>query len=196
MLPDCDDLFTSFFGKWHDEAGLATRSFKATRPDVERWAAPSTLASDASRLTLEGQSKVIAHIQTMFRAAEADWPTYLAVAGAPSVGWIGQFDQYWTAERVSDLLGRSDPSSYDNDLLVTVGEFGAVLGETMRQEAPQLEWLADWPYWESGLLDVPSGNRINVFHWAIKRFSDYGIHDGYVEKRAMCLQLVQRNWDA
>ena len=47
------------------------------------------------------------------------------------------------------------------------------LGKVMREAEPQLEWLADWPYWESGLLDVPSGYHINVFQWAIKRFSEH-----------------------
>ena len=66
----------------------------------------------------------------------------------------------------------------------------------MREAEPQLEWLADWPYWESALLDVPSGYRINVFHWAIKRFSEYGLEDGYRAKVAKCLEMVRDGWDA
>ena len=93
-------------------------------------------------------------------------------------------------------MGRSNPADRGNELVVTICEFGAVLGHVMGKEEPSLEWLPDWPYWESGLLDVPSGNRINVFHWAIKRFSDYGLHDGYGAKLAKCLALVRDGWDA
>jgi hypothetical protein len=64
----------------------------------------------------------------------------------------------------------------------------------MRRDGVGLEWMPDWPYWESALLDVSSGQRINVFHWAIKRFSDHGIEDGYAGKIERCLELVRNGW--
>jgi hypothetical protein len=132
----------------------------------------------------------------MVEAARGDWPGYLPVAGEPSLAWIEAFDDYWTATRVHALLGRSDPTNFANDLLVTSCEFGAVLGHVLREAVPRLDWLPDWPYWESGLLDVASGYRINVFHWAIKRFSEYGLEDGYGAKVGKCIELVRDGWHA
>jgi hypothetical protein len=132
----------------------------------------------------------------MLEAVQGDWPNYLPVKPPLSVEWIEEFDEFWTADRVREVLDRSDPRLFHNDVLVMVCEMGVALGEVMRQAAPQLEWLLDWPYWESGLLDVPSGNRINVFHWAVKRFSEYGIDDGYGAKVRACIEQVRRGWDA
>lgn len=81
--------------------------------------------------------------------------------------------------QVSSVIVNSDATDFSNEFIVLCCEFGAVIGYAMQALAPQLEWLCDWPYWESGLLDTESGYRINVFHWAIKKSSSYGIDDGY-----------------
>jgi hypothetical protein len=195
-LPDCDDVFAKYFAPWYREHDFEARRHAATRPDVEGWAEPNTPPAAASGLSDDGRQAAAQHITGMFEAAQRDWPSYLAVTGAPSLAWVEAFDDYWTATRVQELLSRSDPADFANDLVVTVCEFGAVLGHVMREAAPQLEWLPDWPYWESGLLDVPSGYRINVFHWAIKRFSEYGLEDGYGAKVGQCIALVRGGWDA
>jgi hypothetical protein len=95
---------------------------------------------------------------------------------------------------VAEVLEAADPEDFSNDLLVLCCEFGAVLGAALRQDAPQLEWVYDWPYWESGLLDPAHGYRINVFHWAIKKFSDYGVDDGFAAKVEMCVKLMKTGW--
>jgi hypothetical protein len=196
LLPGCDEVFARYFAPWYQEPDWVARPFSATRPDVEGWAEPNTHPDAASRLGDEGRQTALRQIAGMVEAARGDWPGYLPVVGGPSHAWIEAFDEYWTAERVHELFGRSNPSDFGNDLVVTACEFGAVLGYVMREAVPQLEWLPDWPYWESGLLDVPSGYRINVFHWAIKRFSEYGLEDGYGAKVAKCLELVRNGWDA
>ena len=195
-LPDCDDVFARYFAPWYQGQEFEARRYVATRPDVEGWAEPNTPPDVASRLNDKGRQETLRQIAGMVEAARGDWPVYLPVAGRPSLAWIEAFDDYWTATRVQELLDRSDPTDFGNDLLVTACEFGAVLGHVMREAAPQLEWLPDWPYWESGLLDVPSGYRVNVFHWAIKRFSEYGLEDGYGAKVGKCIELVRDGWDA
>ena len=195
-LPDCDEVFARYFAPWYQEPDLVARPYSATRPDVEGWAEPNTRPDVASRLSDEGRQTALRQIAGMVEAAQRDWPGYLPVVGGPSLAWIEAFDDYWTAARVHELLGRSNPNDFGNDLVVTACEFGAVLGHVMREAVPQLEWLPDWPYWESGLLDVPSGYRVNVFHWAIKRFSEYGLEDGYGAKVGKCIELVRSGWDA
>jgi hypothetical protein len=121
----------------------------------------------------------------MLETAKTDWPGYLDVAGEPSVEWVDEFDRY--AERVEALVRESDPSDFSNDLLVLVCQFGAVLGTVLREQVPRLEWVAEWwPYWESSLYDPQTGNLIPPFHWAIKKFSSYGIDDGFSAKLDMC----------
>jgi hypothetical protein len=194
-LPDCDAVFDKYFARWYDEDDRRSRVYTATRPDVEAFTKRGTPAALASRLTEDGQRQAKAQIDAMARAAESDWPD-LSAAKRTSVAWVEAFDDYWTRDRVRDLLDRADPGEDSNDVLVICCEFGAVLGDVMRHELQHLEWLCDRPYWESALLDVPSGYRINVFHWAIKKFSEYGIDDGYGAKVRACLDLVRRGWNA
>tara|TARA_R110002072_G_scaffold154565_4_gene304634 strand:+ start:292 stop:519 length:228 start_codon:yes stop_codon:yes gene_type:complete len=69
-------------------------------------------------------------------------------------------------------------------------EFALVLADTLARECPALDWIHEEPFWESALLH-PSGCRINVFHWAVKKFSGYGCEDGYPEKVQACLATLE-----
>ena len=51
--------------------------------------------------------------------------------------------------------------------------------------------MEDYPYWESALYDQRSGTRINVFHLAIKKFSEYGVDAGFQAKAKMCIEMVR-----
>ncbi len=57
--------------------------------------------------------------------------------------------------------------------------------------ADGLMWLYDWPYWESSIYDPQTGQLFPVFHWAIKKFSCYGINDGFKDKLLMCSQMIE-----
>lgn len=172
-LPDCDEIWARYFARWYQPDDLAGRGYSATRPDAERSLLPGTPARAASSLTDAGVSRVRVQLDTMLTAVLADWPTYLNVDAPLDILWIQAFDTHWTRPRVHELLGWSDPTDFSNELVVLACEFGVALGEVMRAACPQLQWLYEWPYWESGLLDVPTGYRINVFDWGIKRFSEY-----------------------
>lgn len=193
-LPDCDAVFQRYFARWYSADDMRRRGYRATRPDAERVASPGSGPEAVCELGSADAQAVARSIATMRESLAGDWPGFLDVREPLSLLWIDAFDNYWTRERVHDLLARTDPASYSNDLLVVCCEFGAALGEVMREQSPQLAWLHDWPYWESALLDVPSGYRINVFHWAVKRFSESGIEDGYVAKVRACLDLVRAGW--
>jgi hypothetical protein len=127
----------------------------------------------------------------MRKAAEGDWPTFLQVREPMDVTWVESLDTHYDLTRVKELVGRSDPADFSNDYLVTVCEFGAVLGSVMRDSLPRLVWLPSWPYWESSIFDAKTGNVVPVFHWAIKKFSTYGIDDGFAEKLQVCVQMMQ-----
>ena len=173
---------------------MANRRCPATLPDVESWAHPGASVADACPLNEEGQRVVAEQIEPMLGAAQNDWPANLPVSPPVSLAWVEAFDGHWSRKRVADLLAAADAGDFANDAVVLTCELGAILGSVLRQAAPQLEWLAGWPYWESALLDVPSGRRLNVFHWAIKRFSEYGLEDGHSAKVTTCVDLVRSGW--
>ena len=193
-LPDADDVFQRFFAPWYEAADLSRRGVAATRPDVEQCYHAGLRGADVSPLTSEGQAQVAAQIATMLQAARSDWPTVLGVEGPMDSAWVAAFDAYYDRARVGEVIVGSDPSDFGNDLLILCCEFGAVLGAVLSARKPQLEWIYDWPYWESALLDPAHGCRINVFHWAIKKFSDYGVDDGFAAKLDQCVDLIDSGW--
>jgi hypothetical protein len=193
-LPDCDDLWSSYFGPWYSPADLKLRAYSATKPDAESAFRPKTSAAKASVLTQSGCKRIADQLETMRRAVQNDWPSYLQVQLPIDLRWIDAFDTYWTRARVHDVLERSDPKDFSNELLVLACELGVALAEVMRCSTPQLQWLYSAPYWESSLLDVPSGYAVNVFDWGLKRFSEDGVEDGYAAKTEMLLELVRRGW--
>ena len=129
----------------------------------------------------------------MLDACRGDWPEYLKVFGDLDEHWIEAFDEYYDRKRVSDVIKRSDPKDFSNDYLVLVCEFGAALAHVLLSKEPRLVWVHDWPYWESRLVDAKSGSVIPPFHWAVKKFSEYGLEDGFAQKIEACVHLLNEN---
>src|SRR5215472_2310214 len=186
-LPDCDELFLRYFGPWLNEQDRKRRVYCATRPDVEHLSCQGELeASDLSPLTPESQTVAAQQIQEMFAAAAEDWKRLLSVEGTPSLDWLREFDRYFQRRQIQETINRSDPHQYDNDYLVLCCELGSVLGVVLQALEPRLSWLYDWPYWESALFDRHTRSRVNVFHWAVKKMSEYGVEDGLIDKLDAC----------
>lgn len=190
-LPDCDDLFLRFFDVWYDEAGRQRRGFRATFPDVIQHDSFIGLTqAQASCVTEETQLDVLEKIDGMIEAARHDWTTYLPVRGDINLDWINVFDQHYDRRRIHEVVERSDPADFGNDYVVLCCEFGAALSHVLRAEQPQLVWRLDWPYWDSSLLDPRTGTAVPVFHWAIKKMSEYGVDDGFAPKIKACIQFL------
>lgn len=192
-LEHCDPLFTKFLSPWYSEADRKRKRFDATRPDVLTvgdyarvpLAELAVLRDDAAR-------DVQMRIDRMLDACRGDWPTYLRVSGDLDEHWIDAFDEYYDRKRVGEVIARSDPADFSNDYLILVCEFGAAIAHVLRTKQPQLGWVYDWPYWESSLVDTRSGAVIPPFHWAVKKFSEYGVDDGFSAKIEMCIDLLEQ----
>jgi hypothetical protein len=195
IIPDCDEVFTQFFDRWYDDDDRQRKGFPHTRPDMMVAYRPGLAGSDLCPLSEESELRVLDRIATMLRTAGSDWPSFLEVSGEIDMSWVEAFDSYYDIERIAGLIRCSEPADFSNDFIVTVCQFGAVLGHVMRQSEPRLQWVAEWPYWESGLYDPETGNIIPPFHWAIKKFSDYGVDDGYSPK-INCMVDIPNNPDA
>lgn len=191
-LEHCDDLFLRYFDRWYSDDERRRRGFEATKPDM--FTTEQLVGVDASQvspLVEDGQVKALKRITTMIEAARVDWPQLLAVSGNVDLGWVEAFDEHYDRERVAEVIARSDPEDFGCDYVVLCCEFGAVLGHVMRARQPRLIWYLDWPYWESMLLDSQTGTLIPVFHWAIKKMSDYGVEDGFAPKIEQCLRILE-----
>jgi hypothetical protein len=189
-LPDCDEIFAEYFDRWYSDDDRQRKPFTSTRPDIERHSNRDASAADLSPLTEAGVQHAAGYVSSVYEAAVADWAEYLEVGGSPDLEWIAAFDAYWDRPTINELLERSNPAEFSNELLVICCEFGAVLGAVLRSRVPSLEWCYDWPYWESALHHPPTGYRVNVFHWAIKKFSEYGVDDGFESKVRACEQYL------
>lgn len=195
-LPHCDDLFMRFIDRWYDDDDRRQKGFPATRPDVYRiehlFGIDESKLATRSRLAKESRDDVFHRIETIYQAARKDWATYLKVSGEFDSDWIDAFDNYYDEDQIAAVIQRSDPESYGNDYLVLCCEFGAALGHSLKQIEPRLLWRAEWPYWESDLVDPVSGNVIPVFHWAFKKMNNYGWDDGFVAKIHLCLSVLNQ----
>ncbi len=190
VLPDCDDLFLRFFDRWYNEATRQRRRHKTTFPDLLILGElVGSTQSEASLVVDEAQADIAAQIQDMVAASREDWPTHLPVSGEIDLTWVDAFDEYYDRSRIQDVIDRSDPAEFSNNYVVLCCEFGAVLSHhVLQSEHPRLIWQFDWPYWDSSLLDPRTGALISVFHWGIKKMSEYGVDDGFAAKIKACLQ--------
>jgi hypothetical protein len=173
-LGDADEMFYLFFDRWYDDDSRKLKGFEATHPDMLRqpeWVGCSV--KELCPLSDDSALEVMTQIKTMHDAALGDWPKFLSIRKPIKLKWIEAFDQYYDMPHVKELVDRSKPDDFSNDYLVSVCEFGSVLGTVMIDTLPQLAWLASWPYWESSIFDSRTGTIIPVFHWAIKKFSTY-----------------------
>jgi hypothetical protein len=191
-LPHCDTLFAKYLEPWYSAGDHRRKKFEATRPDIltaECYAGRPL--SEMSVIGEEGEREAKARVETMLEACRGDWPRYLKVLGEIDERWIAAFDEYHDRKRVADIIKRSDPKDFSNDYLILVCEFGAALGYVLRSKEPHLDWVFDWPYWESSLVDRRSGSIIPPFHWAVKKFSEYGLEDRFTEKVDMCVHVLK-----
>jgi hypothetical protein len=182
-----EELFDTFFKQWykqkeHEEMGV--------KPDMIGYANPGTTVDHLKLLTDEGIEAISKHMKTMINSAEDDWKVFLDVKSPLTIDDIEKFDNYYDEDSVLNLLNSSDPEDFSNDFIVTCCEFGAVLGSVMINMNKDLEWLYSHPYWESAIYDKNTGFIINVFSWAMCKFTDYGIEDGYKFKLLKCLEIL------
>jgi hypothetical protein len=190
-LPHCDKLFAKFLDPWYSKEDRARKAWDATRPDIVTFDGyVGKRKAELAVLKPSGQREVVTRIETMLKACRGDWPRYLKVVGDIDQHWIEAFDVHYDRKRVADVIKRSDPKDFSNDYLILVCEFGAALGHVLRSKESRLVWVYDWPYWESSLVDTRTGAVIPPFHWAVKKFSGYGLEDGFAQKIDMCVRVL------
>lgn len=190
-LPHCDNLFVKFFSPWYDEQGRP----QMTRPDMYQIAAyegqPLNL-DDIQYLDdeyLEYQKK---HLnETMVHAALEDF-RHITNSDRLDLNALDAVDKYYDRTKIAELIKESDPTDFSNPYLVTVCEFGIMLGHLFKK-VDGFDWLYSHPYFHSIIVHKTTGLGITVFDWAVKKFSEYGVDDGFASKFQMALENIREN---
>lgn len=186
-LPHCDDLFVKYLSPWYDEDDRPTM----TRPDMYQIAAFEGQPLDMDEiqyLTPEYLEEAKTLINDMTEAFLDDF-SFIHKTDKIDFDLLDAVDKYYDRTKISDLIKQSDPKDFSNPYLVTVCEFGVLLGQLFRQ-LDGYDWLYSHPYYHSIIVHKDSGFGITVFDWAVKKFSEYGVDDGFVAKFQAAIERV------
>jgi len=185
-----DDLFVTYFGPWYGDSLPPDAQLRAL-PDVETIELPEGVHINALQpLPNDIQVKVNRQLVSMKEAAEKDWPKTLPVEGTFDESWLSAFQTHYREEELKALLQRSAPNNFTNPLLIMCCELGACLAVALQGRQPQLQWLYEFPYWDSSLFDLNSMTRINVFHWAVRAMSSEWEQQPLLEKIKACEEFL------
>lgn len=189
-LPDCDELFVKYLSPWFSE----DEKPNMTRPDmfvIDGYEGAPLDMTSLQYLTDEYLEQTEKQIQTMTHAALADFQEIIK-SDKLDFAVLGVVDKFYDRQKISEIIKESDPNDFSNLYLISVCEFGALLGQLFR-ESDGFDWLYSYPYYHSIIVHRDTGFGIPVFDWAVKKFSEYGVDDGFVAKFHAALDIIQNN---
>lgn len=179
-LPSGDVLFVKYLSPWYDEEEKP----KITRPDmyqIDAFEGQPLNFDELQFLKPEYLEKVkILLDEEMVEAVLEDF-SFIHKSTAINLELLDAVDKYYNKRKIAELIKKSDPKDFSNPYLVTVCEFGVLLGQLFKQKEG-FDWLYSYPYFDSIIVHKDSGFGITVFDWAVKKFSEYGVNDGFVSK--------------
>jgi len=191
-LPDCDKLFEKFLSPWYHEQDRP----KMTRPDMYQIAAFEGQPLDFKELQyLDPELLIDRHKfinETMINAALEDFQSIIK-SDKLDFKVLDAVDKYYDRTKIADLIKSSDPTDFSNPYLITVCEFGVTLGHLFKQ-LEGFDWLYSEPYFHSIIVHRDTGFGITVFDWAVKKFSEYGVDDGFVAKFHAAIEGVDKHY--
>jgi len=178
-LPHCDDLFVKFFSLWYPSEDRP----KITRPDmfvISGFEGKTLDLDDLQYLPDELLNKTKNQISTITNAALQDYQNIIK-SDRLDFNVLDAVDKFYDRQKIAEIIKLSDPKDFSNLYLVSVCEFGATLGQLFNN-LDGFGWLYSYPYFHSIIVHQETGFGITVFDWAIKKFSEYGVDDGFVAK--------------
>jgi hypothetical protein len=186
-LPHCDALFKKYFSPWYDEEDRPTM----TRPDmyvIHGFKGEPLDLDKIQYLPDDLLEHTIKQVQSMADAALSDYQ-HIIQSDKLDLDVLDAVDKYYDRKKIAEIISKSDPADFSNDYIVEVCEFGATLGHLFSQ-VEGYGWLYSHPYFHSIIVHKDTGYGITVFDWAVKKFSEYGVDDGFVAKFKMALGSV------
>jgi hypothetical protein len=189
-LPHCDELFVKYLSPWYNDEDRPNM----TRPDMYQIAAYEGQPLDIDKiqyLTPKYLEEVKDHINGRMTNAALEDFSIIHRSDKLDLELLDAVDQYYDRTKIAELIIASDPKDFSNPYLVTVCEFGVLLGQLFRQ-TEGYDWLYSHPYYHSIIVHKETGFGITVFDWAVKKFSEYGVEDGFVAKFYAAIDSVNR----
>ena len=189
-LPHCDNLFKKYFSPWYPENDRP----EMTRPDMYVISGYENKTLDIDQiqyLTDTGLKETKELFNTMRAAYEIDFQNIIAFKEL-NLEVIDAVDKAFGKKEVKALIKMSSPKDFNNQYLVNVCEFGIALGDLFVKSG-KFKWLYSYPYFHSIVVNPETGQAITVFDWSIKKFSSYGINDGYKWKFKKVLELIEQD---
>jgi hypothetical protein len=189
-LPHCDTLFEKFLSPWYAQEDRP----KMTRPDMYVINGFNGQPLDLDKIQylpndlLEYNKR---QVQIMTEAALNDYQ-HIIQSDKLDLAVLDAVDKYFDRKKIAEIISKSDPTDFSNDYVVEVCEFGATLGHLFNQ-VDGYGWLYSHPYFHSIIVHKESGFGITVFDWAVKKFSEYGVGDGFAAKFKMALESVKQS---
>jgi len=189
-LPHCDTLFEFFFSPWYSEKDKP----KMTRPDMYVINGYNGYPLDLEELQylpkdLLDKNKSL--IEKMTEAALNDYQ-FIIKSDKLDLNVLDAVDKFNDRKKIAEIIKESDPADFSNPYLISVCEFGSTLG-FLFNELDDFGWLYSHPYFHSIIVHKDTGYGITVFDWAIKKFSEYGVDDGFAAKFQMALQALKES---
>ena len=187
-----DDLFRTYFAPWYPPE--RPPAFGGVLPDVEQIVLdPGQHIGDIHPLEPEARALPAGKIEEMFAAFTEDGVRLLGATPPVDLAWIEAVDDWLSPDRARRILAQSQPHEFSNAFLVLCCEFGAGVGEVLRQLQPGAQWIPDWPYWDSWIFDLNSRTKCNVFHWVVKRFHEDGGDERLADKVGAALRFMREH---
>jgi len=177
-LPDCNDLYVKYVHKWDENPD---HKILIVKPDMIQSFNPDSNFSELVDTTSEGYIRIKKQVEKMISASREDLQE-LAKFNKFNLETIDKLDKAINRKYIKSIIDASDEDDESNDYLISIIEFGCALAETIENEIGGFVWIYDYPYWESTIVHKKTGFEIPVFHWAIKKYSEYGVDDGFKDK--------------
>jgi len=178
-LPHCDELFAKYMNPWCPDEYARNM----TRPDMYVISGYKGQPLDLDALQYLSGNQLLKEknqVAKMVNAALGDYQ-HIISSDKLSLDVLDAVDKYYDREKIGNLIRESDPKDFSNAYLVSVCEFGAMLGQLF-EDTGEFGWLYSVPYFNSIIVHKNSGYGLTVFDWAVKKFSEYGVDDGFAAK--------------
>ncbi|MCB9261697.1 MAG: hypothetical protein H6607_04915 [Flavobacteriales bacterium] len=189
-LPNHHKLFRKYLSPWYPENDRP----KMTRPDMlllPQYVGVKPNTGNLKYLTNEGLEETKKIFDLMRESYYGDFQNFIEFDKL-NLEVIDAIDRAFGEKEVKQLINESDPKKISNSYLILVCEFGLALGDLF-VETGKFEWLYSYPYFDSIVVNQETGNAITVFDWAVKKFSSYGLNDGFKAKFLTTIQIDEED---
>ncbi len=178
-IPHCDDLFVKYLSPWYPNEDRP----KTTRPDMYVISGFEGKPLDLDNIQYLSDELLIDTKKQINKMTNAALQDYQKIITSDKLGLnvLGAVDKFYDRKKIAEIIKLSAPEDFSNLYFVSVCEFGSTLGHLFN-ELDGFGWLYSYPYFHSIIVHKETGFGITIFDWAVKKFSEYGVDDGFVSK--------------